>query len=73
MSTSLMVDALKYVTISESCSELIKMHKNNNLPDNQYYYSIELSIKQGGVYEILTHSYENLRLLFKSIKSLIDF
>lgn len=72
MSTAVMVDALKSISFSESCSELIKLHKTKHLPENEYYFSLEISTKQGGVYEILTHSYDSLRVMFKSIKTLID-
>lgn len=60
MSTSLMVEGIKSISFSDSCSELINMFKNNNLPENSFYFSVEIGVKQEGAYEILTHSYETL-------------
>lgn len=70
--TTFMVENLQLVTFSSSCSEVIKIFKQGKLEKGTFYFPLELHTTSGSVFEILTGSYEEMKVIFKSFKTLIE-
>lgn len=70
--STLMVEHLSLITFSGSCSEVIKIYKQGKLEKGSFYFPIELHTTQGSVFEILSGSYEEMKVIFKSFKTLIE-